>query len=64
MKIFKNSDGSFDIVNTNRVLFHAKNGTCKVIGRVNEQWRTASKQVSRLPLSVMKFRDIIETSKI
>lgn len=64
MKIYKNSDGSFDIVNTNRVLFHAKNGTCKVIGRVSERWSTASKQVSRLPLSVMKFRDLIETSII
>jgi len=64
MKIYKNSDGSFDIVNTNRVLFHAKNGTCKLIGRVSERWRTASKQVSRLPLSVMKFRDLIETSII
>ena len=64
MRIYKNSDGSFDIVNANRVLFHAKNGTCKVIGRVNERWRTASKQVSRLPLSVMKFRDLIETTAI
>jgi hypothetical protein len=64
MRIFKNSDGSFDIVNANRVLFHAKNGTCKVIGRVSEKWRTASKQVYRLPLSVMRFRDQIENSVI
>ena len=64
MKIYKNSDGSFDIINTNRVLFHAKNGTCKVIGRVSEKWRTASKQVSRLPLSVLKFREQIETAEI
>ena len=64
MKIFKNSDGSFDIINNNRVLFHAKNGTCKVIGRVSERWRTASKQVSRLPLSVMKFKNVIESTTI
>jgi hypothetical protein len=64
MKIFKNSDGSFDIVNTNRVLFHAKNGTCKVIGRVNQQWRTASKQVYSLPVSVYRFKSLIEKAVI
>jgi hypothetical protein len=64
MNIYKNSDGSFDVVNTNRVLFHAKNGTCRVIGRVSDQWRTASKQVKSLPVSVYKFRDLIEKAKI
>ena len=64
MRIFKNSDGSFDIVNTNCVLFHAKNGTCKVIGRVSEKWRTASKQVNSLPVSVYKFRELIEKAII
>ena len=64
MKIYKNSDHSFDIVNTNRVLFHAKNGTCKVIGRVSPRWRTASKQVSSLPVSIHKFKAIIEKAVI
>ena len=30
MQIYKNSDYSFDIVNANRVLFHAKNGTVRL----------------------------------
>jgi hypothetical protein len=64
MKIFKNSDGSFDIVNTNRVLFHAKNGTCKVIGRVSPNWRTASKEVKSLPVSVYRFKSLIEKAVI
>jgi hypothetical protein len=64
MRIFKNSDGSFDIVNTNRVLFHAKNGTCKVIGRVNDRWRTASKQVYSLPVSIHRFKALIEKAII
>lgn len=64
MKIFKNSDGSFDIVNTNRVLFHAKNGTCKVIGRVSPRWRTASKEVKSLPVSVYRFKSLIEKAVI
>jgi hypothetical protein len=64
MRIFKNSDGSFDIVNTNRVLFHAKNGTCKVIGRVSERWRTASKEVKSLPVSVYRFKTLIEKAVI
>jgi hypothetical protein len=60
MRIFKNSDGSFDIVNTNRVLFHAKNGQLKLIGRVSPSWRTASKQVSRLPVKLKPFKCTIE----
>jgi hypothetical protein len=64
MKIFKNSDGSFDVVNANSILFHAKNGQCKVIGRVSENWRTASKQVYSLPVSIYRFRDLIDKSTL
>jgi hypothetical protein len=64
MRIYRNSDGSFDIVNTNRVLFHAKNGTCKVIGRVNDRWRTASKEVKSLPVSIHRFKTLIEKTVI
>jgi hypothetical protein len=64
MKIYKNSDGSFDVVNSDRVLFHTKQGRCKVIGRVSGNWRTASKQVYRIPKDVLKFKKLIETTKI
>jgi hypothetical protein len=64
MRIYKNSDGSFDVVNVNRVLFHTKHGSCKVIGRVSEDWRTASKQVYKIPRSILKFKDLIETKHI
>jgi hypothetical protein len=64
MKIYKNSDHSFDIVNANRVLFHAKNGQCKVIGRVSSRWRTASKEVKSLPVSVYRYKTLIEKAVI
>ena len=62
MRIFKNSDGSFDVVNEHRILFHAKNNQLKLIGRVSPSWRTASKQISRLPVKLKPFKCTIETT--
>jgi hypothetical protein len=64
MKIYKNSDGSFDLVNNNCVLFHAKNGQCKVIGRVSQNWRTASKQIYSLPVSIYRFKNLIKKTTL
>ena len=64
MKIFKNSDGSFDVVNEHRILFHAKNNQLKLIGRVSPSWRTTSKQVIRLPVSLNGFQTLIEKTII
>jgi hypothetical protein len=52
MKYFKNIDGSYDIVNEHKVLFHYANGKIKLIGRVNEDWKPSGHKETILPDAV------------
>lgn len=49
MKYFKNTDGSFDVLNDNKVLFNFRNGTMKTIGRVNKKWKHPRKAIKSVP---------------
>ena len=65
MRIYPNPDGSFDVVNLHKVLFHVEEGKCpKVIGRITEKWQHARKAINFIPLCVMKFEDQLITTKI
>lgn len=63
-KTFPNSDGSYDVLNFHRVLFHVTDITCKCIGRVNNKWSHPRKPIHTIPLSVMKFEDQIISKKL
>lgn len=39
MRIYRNLNGSFDVVNEDSILYHIVEGKCKKIGRVSEKWK-------------------------
>lgn len=59
MKIYRNNDLSFDVVNDNGVLFHLHNGCVKVIGRVSSNWKHHRKESNRFPSRYSRYRDLI-----
>ena len=65
MNIYPNEDGSYDVVNQYKVLFHvteAKGAT--VVGVVNNKWKHQRRKLNTIPLSVLKFHDMIVTKII
>jgi hypothetical protein len=59
MKVYRNSDGSYDVVNSKNVLFHIVHAAKKV-GHVNANWKHHSRQLRRIPKHVMELVNIIE----
>lgn len=55
MTYYANQDGSYDALNTNRVLFHLANGSCKPVGIVNEKWKHNYRAIGRLPINYTKY---------
>jgi len=62
-KVYPNSDGSFDVVNRHRTLLHVANDRVKLVGTVTEQWRHHNASLRHIPLSVLKFREILTDAK-
>jgi len=54
MRIFKNSDGSFDVLKENQ-LFHVKSGRAKYVGQVGPSWRAWGPEVKRIPKTVSQL---------
>jgi hypothetical protein len=59
MKIYRNNDQSFDVVNDNGVLFHLHNDCIRVIGRVNDKWMHHSRAMKRIPARYSRYRHIL-----
>lgn len=53
--IYRNRDGSYDIVNCRGVLCHLHMGKLKVIGKVNERWTSPGKLVRGIPRSIAPY---------
>jgi hypothetical protein len=64
MKIYYNTDKSFDVVNDNGVLFHLHNDCIRVIGKVNDKWKTSGKEMKYLPKKAKRFKSIIQKATI
>jgi hypothetical protein len=65
MKVYPNNDGSYDVVNLNKVLFHVEEGRpLKLIGRVNEKWQHPRKRLNTIPLSVLRWEGEIISKKL
>jgi hypothetical protein len=64
MRIYRNQDQSYDVVNDNNVLFHLHNGCIKVIGRVTNNWRHQSRIIQRLPARYSRYVAIIQKKTI
>lgn len=52
MRIFKNSDGSFDVLKENQ-LFHVKSGRAKYVGQIGPAWKAWGAEVKRIPKTVL-----------
>lgn len=52
MRIFKNSDGSFDVLKENQ-LFHVKAGRAKYVGQIGPAWKAWGPEVKRIPKTVL-----------
>lgn len=65
MRIYPNQDGSYDVVNNHKVLFHVTElKGAEVIGLVNDRWKHNSRALSAIPICVLKFTDLITGKKI
>ena len=54
MRIFKNYDGSFDVLKENQ-LFHVKAGRAKYVGQVGPAWKAWGPEVKRIPKTVSQL---------
>ena len=59
MKVFRNSDGSYDVLNSKNELFHVVN-VAKKIGHVTPLWKHNSKQLRRLSRQIMNMINLFE----
>lgn len=59
MKIYRNNDLSFDVVNDNNVLFHLHNDCIKVIGRVSNAWNHNSRASKRIPARYSRYSNVL-----
>ena len=59
MKIYPNSDGSYDVINSKNELFHIVH-SAKKIGHVTTNWKHHRRQLTRIPRHIMSLIDIIE----
>jgi len=59
MKVYKNSDGSYDVINSRNELFHVIY-SAKKIGHVTTDWKHHRRQLTRVPKHVMNLINIIE----
>ena len=59
MKVYKNSDGSYDVINSKNELFHIVHAVKKV-GHVTTNWKHHRRQLTRVPTSVKNLYHIIE----
>lgn len=59
MKVYPNSDGSYDVINSRNELFHIVHAAKKV-GHVTTSWKHHRKQLTRIPRHIMSLIDIIE----
>jgi len=59
MKVYRNSDGTYDVVNSKNILFHIVHAA-KQVGHVTPAWRHHSKQLTRIPKHVMELVNVIE----
>jgi hypothetical protein len=59
MKIYRNNDQSFDVVNDNGVLFHLHNDCIRVIGRVNDKWMHHSRAMKRIPARYSRYSNVL-----
>lgn len=59
MKVYRNSDGTYDVVNSKNELYHIVHAAKKV-GHVTDKWRHHSAQLQRIPKHVMDLFHIIE----
>jgi hypothetical protein len=59
MKVYKNSDGSYDVINSRNELFHVIY-SAKKIGHVTTDWKHHRRQLTRVPKHVMNLVNIIE----
>ena len=65
MRIYPNTDGSYDVVNNHKVLFHVTEAKgAEVIGIVNNLWKHPRRALNTIPLSVLKFHDMIVTKVV
>jgi hypothetical protein len=63
MKVYRNKDGSYDIVNTHSVLFKVYPAV-KCVGRKPDSWQPKSEALQRIPSAVMTFINTIEETKL
>ena len=59
MKVYKNSDGSYDVVNSKNHVFHIVHAA-KHVGHVTPQWKHHRAPLRRIPKHIMNLIDIIE----
>lgn len=59
MKVYRNSDGTYDVVNSKNELFHIVHAAKKV-GHVSDKWKHHNRQLQRIPKHVMDLMHIIE----
>jgi hypothetical protein len=60
MKVYRNSDGSYDVINSKNELFHVVHAAKKV-GHVTRDWRHHRRQLTRIPRHVMNLVHVIES---
>lgn len=59
MKIYCNSDQTFDVVNDNGVLFHLHNDCIKVVGKVGNKWKHHARATKRIPARYSRYSTIL-----
>jgi hypothetical protein len=59
MKVYRNTDGSYDVINSKNELFHVVHAAKKV-GHVTTSWKHRSRQLSRIPRQIWNLTHIIE----
>jgi hypothetical protein len=64
MKIYRNKDQSFDVVNDNGVLFHLHNDCIRVIGRVSHKWQHHSRAIKRIPARYSRYLLVLTNATI
>ncbi len=59
MKVYRNSDGSYDVINSKNELYHIVH-SAKKVGHVTTLWKHHRRQLTRIPKHVMNLVHIIE----
>jgi hypothetical protein len=59
MRVYKNPDGSYDVLNSKNELFHIVYAPKKV-GHVTDKWKHNHAPLRRIPKHIMNLFDVIE----